>query len=89
MNNNYYQNPIIDDKTYNNPLTYIDIFNLNRGKMATFYIDNESKECSELHGIIEKASYDYIIISDPKTGKWTLLLPNYLNYVIFDENINY
>ena len=28
-------------------------------------------------------------MSDPKTGKWSLILLIYLNFVEFDEKINY
>ena len=40
-------------------------------------------------GIIEQATRDHIVISNPSTGKWYLLLMVYLNYVEFDEKINY
>ena len=30
-----------------------------------------------------------IIISNPNTGEWDLILMIYLNYVTFDERINY
>ena len=40
-------------------------------------------------GIIEQSGKDHIIISDPTTGKWYLLLLIYLDYVEFDEKINY
>ena len=30
-----------------------------------------------------------LIISDPTTGKWYLILMIYLNYVEFEEKINY
>lgn len=68
------------------------ILRLNQGKLATLYfsfpdsIENRDKIFS---GIIEAAGRDHIIISDPKTGKWYLLLMVYLNYVEFQEKINY
>lgn len=40
-------------------------------------------------GIIEQAGKDHIIISNPQDGKWYLLLLIYLNYVEFEERINY
>ena len=40
-------------------------------------------------GIIEQAGRDHIILSDPNTGKWYMLLMIYLDYVEFDERINY
>lgn len=110
MNNNYYQNPIVDDEKYNqnfdcqkivndenrklsNSSTLMNIFNINKGKIASLYVTyyNSKEETFEkiFRGIIENAGDGYVIISDPKTGKWTMVLLQYLNYVIFEENINY
>lgn len=73
--------------------SYIEnILRLNRGKLATFYMsfpDSVDWRDKTFTGIIEAAGRDHIIISDPKTGKWYLLLMIYLNYVDFDEKINY
>ena len=51
------------------------ILRLNKGKIFT--------------GVVEQAGRDHLIISDPSTGKWYLILMIYLNYVEFEENINY
>ena len=40
-------------------------------------------------GILEQSGRDHIIISDPKTGKWQLLLMIYVSYITFEETINY
>lgn len=73
--------------------SYIEnILRLNRGKLATFYMsfpDSVEWRDKVFTGIIEAAGRDHIIISDPKTGQWYLLLMIYLNYVDFDEKINY
>ena len=73
--------------------SYIEnILRLNRGKLATFYFsfpDSVDWRDKTFTGIIEAAGRDHIIISDPNTGKWHLLLMIYLNYVDFDEKINY
>lgn len=69
--------------------SYIEnILRLNKGKEATVYmtIDNNPKT---FRGVIEAAGRDHIILSDPETGKRYLLLMVYLDYVVFDEKINY
>ena len=40
-------------------------------------------------GVIEAAGKDHIILSDPASNTRYLLLTIYLNYVTFDERINY
>ena len=40
-------------------------------------------------GVIEEAGKDHLIMSNPANGKWQLILLIYLNYVEFDEPINY
>jgi len=73
--------------------SYIEnILRINKGKLATFYFsypDSVEWRDRTYTGIIEAAGRDHIILSDPKTGRWYLLLMIYLNYVDFAENINY
>ena len=72
--------------------SYIEnILRLNRGKIATIYMNFENSEWGSkvFKGIIEAAGKDHIIISDPATGLRYLLLTIYLNYITFDEEINY
>ncbi|HEX6594006.1 MAG TPA: spore coat protein GerQ [Bacillota bacterium] len=69
--------------------SYIEnILRLNRGKHATVYmtIDGNTKV---FKGIIRAAGRDHIILRDPNTEKRYLLLMVYLDYVVFDEEINY
>jgi len=68
------------------------ILRMNKGKLATLYFSYpDSVDCRDktYKGIIEAAGRDHIIISDPNTGRWYLLLMIYLNYVDFDEKIDY
>ncbi len=68
------------------------ILRLNRGKVATFYMtfeNNEEWNAKVFRGRIEEAGRDHIIISDLETGKHYLLLMVTLDYVEFDEPINY
>lgn len=73
--------------------SYIEnILRLNKGKVATLYFsypDSVEWRDKSYTGIIEAAGRDHVIVSDPKTGHWYLLLMIYLNYVDFDERINY
>ena len=91
-NNPIYQQP------YNKPITtteesYIEnIIRLNRGKLGTFYMTySDSNEWKDrvYRGVIEAAGVDHIIISDPRDGKRYILLNIYLDWVEFNEEINY
>jgi spore germination protein Q len=91
--NNYNQS--LDMGTPSLPLeqSYIEnILRFNKGKVATFYMSfSDSLEWRDksFTGVIEQSGRDHIILSDPKTGKWYLLLLIYLDYVVFEEKINY
>ena len=95
--NNTSNNSLATMQANNNMLlleqSYIEnILRLNKGKLATFYMsfpDSVDWRDKTFTGIIEAAGRDHIIVSDPKTGRWYLLLMIYLNYVDFDEKINY
>lgn len=73
--------------------SYIEnILRLNKGKLGKFYMsypDSIEHKDKTFTGIIEQSGRDHIIISDPSTGKWYLLLIIYLDYVEFDEKINF
>lgn len=73
--------------------SYIEnILRLNKGKVAKFFMsypDSIEWRDKMFTGVIEAAGRDHIIISDPNTGLWHLLLIIYLDYVDFDEPINY
>lgn len=73
--------------------SYIEnILRLNKGKTVRAYVsypDSIEWKDKIYDGIIEQAGRDHLIISDPATGKWYLIRMIYLNYVEFDEKINY
>lgn len=73
--------------------SYIEnILRLNKGKMATVYMtfeNNPQWPAKVFRGVIEAAGRDHLILSDPQTGRRYLLLMVYLNYVTFDEPIEY
>ena len=68
------------------------ILRLNKGKKVKAYVSfPESTEWRNkvFEGNIEQAGRDHLIISNPQNGEWYLILMIYLNYVTFDERINY
>lgn len=73
--------------------SYIEnILRLNRGKRVSVYMtfeENEQWNAQIFKGVIEAAGRDHIIISDPQTGKRYLLLMVYLDYVVFEDEIDY
>ena len=97
--------PNLDSSMYPNPQplqpgqisdfeeSYIEnILRLNKGKVGTFYMTyNDSLEYRDkvYRGIIQAAGKDHIVISDTRDGKRYILLLVYLDYVEFDEPINY
>ena len=74
--------------------SYIEnILRLNKGKKVTVYASfgdatPENKD-KTFYGIIEQSGRDHLILSNPTTGKWQLILMIYVDYIEFDEKINY
>lgn len=103
MNNGYYnpnnmgfeQVPNIPSGNNDLPMeqSYVEnILRLNKGKIASFYMSYpDSNEWRDriFTGRVEQAARDHVVVFDPKNGKWYLLLSIYLNYIVFDEEINY
>ncbi|MDF2924026.1 MAG: hypothetical protein K0R57_2940 [Paenibacillaceae bacterium] len=73
--------------------SYIEnILRLNLGKIATVYMtyeNNKDWNAKIFKGRVEAAGRDHIIISDPQTGMRFLLLMINLDYITFDEPLNY
>lgn len=71
--------------------SYIEnILRLNRGKKVEIYAsypDSDEWRNKIFSGIIEQSGRDHIILSDPSTGNWYLILIIYVNYIKFDERI--
>ncbi|MDV2684012.1 spore coat protein GerQ [Alkalihalophilus lindianensis] len=68
------------------------ILRYNKGKVGTFYFTyqgNSEWNAMVYQGRIETAGRDHIIISDPASGKRYLLMMANLDWVEFDERINY
>ncbi|WP_240628696.1 spore coat protein GerQ [Bacillus salacetis] len=73
--------------------SYIEnILRLNKGKVATVYMtfeNNREWNAKVFKGIIEAAGRDHLVLSDPQTGMRYLLPMIYLDYITFDEEIEY
>lgn len=101
MNGNYFdpnqlnQGPVNSNYTSQLPMeqSYVEnILRLNKGKLASFYMtfpDSNEWRDQVFTGIVEQAARDHAVIKDPKTGKWYILLSIYVNFIVFDEEINY
>ena len=73
--------------------SYIEnILRANKGKTIKAYVsfpDASDWKNKIFEGRIEQAGRDHLIISNPNTGEWDLILMIYLDYVTFDEPITY
>ncbi|MFJ6412628.1 MULTISPECIES: spore coat protein GerQ [Terribacillus] len=73
--------------------SYIEnILRLNRNKLATVYMtfeNNDRWNAKIFKGVIEAAGRDHLILRDPENNRRYLLLMVYLDYVTFDEPLNY
>ncbi len=72
--------------------SYIEnILRLNKGKVANVYMNFENSQWGSkiFKGVLEQAGKDHIILKDINSEQRYLLLSIYLNYVTFDEAIEY
>ena len=73
--------------------SYIEnILRLNRGKKAKLHVTVPGSTLWQdrvFEGIIEQSGRDHVIMSNPNTGEWYLVLMIYLDFVTFDEPINF
>lgn len=71
--------------------SYIEnILRLNKGKQVEIYAsypDSTEWRDKIFKGIIEASGRDHIILSDPNTGQWYLILMIYINYIRSNERI--
>jgi len=84
--------PTINQEYIPDEQSYIEnILRVNKGKRVSVYqsfADSNSWKDKVFTGIIEQSGRDHIILSDPITGNWYLLLMIYVNFIEFDEPIN-
>ena len=86
QNQNSYSNPIEEQSYIEN------ILRLNKGKKAKLHVTIPGSiewQDRVFDGIIEQAGKDHVILSNPQTGEWYLILIIYLDFVTFEEPINY
>ena len=91
MNNNGFSIPIINNNEINEQSYIENILRLNRGKSVeiyTSYADANAWKDKIFKGIIEQSGKDHIILSDPITGEWYIILLIYVDYIKFMERIN-
>lgn len=70
--------------------SYIEnILRLNKGKLVTVFATFEGTPQRTFDGLIEAAGRDHLILSDPQTGKRYLIPMVYLDYVVFNEEVEY
>lgn len=73
--------------------SYIEnILRLNKGKLVevfTTFENNREWNAKIFKGVIEAAGRDHLILSDPQTGARYLIPMVYVDYVKFDEPIDY
>jgi len=68
------------------------ILRFNKGKTATVYLtyqNNPEWPAKVVRGVIQTAGRDFLILSDPNTGKRYLLLMVNVDWVEFDEPIRF
>ncbi len=87
-----YEQNVANGNTFQEQSYIENILRLNRGKMAKAHITVPgSKEWQDrvFNGIIEQSGRDHLIMSNPNTGEWYLILLIYLDFVTFEEPINF
>lgn len=73
--------------------SYIEnILRLNKGKLVnvfTTFENNKEWNAKEFRGVIEAAGRDHLILSDPQSGERYLIPMVHLDYVTFQEPVEY
>lgn len=94
---NDYNQPPVDTYAYKTlpkieEINLEDLLKMNYGKKITVhqtYPESVEWRDKEFRGILEGSSREFLIISDPSTGKWEFLYNIFTTYITFDEEINY
>ena len=98
MNGSFYQNPTFPNATNPNNMnpttppgniSFQSQMPLEQSLIENILRLNKGKKVRAYEGRIEEAGRDHLIISDANTGVWYLIRMIYLNYVEFEEKINY
>lgn len=86
------QQPLDSQNTDLGEQSYIEnILRLNLGKTVSVYMNFENSQWGSkiFKGKLEAAGKDHIILSDLSNNMRYVLLTIYLDYITFDEEINY
>ena len=86
MNNNYYSSIPQNEDTVET------ILKKNKGKKIKLNISIPTSgeyQNKIIEGIIEQSGKDHITISNPSTGEWTMIPLIYINFITFEEPVNY
>lgn len=88
MNGEYFD--LYKQNNIENKQTYLEnIINNNIGKKINVHIVIPgNNEFNNLEGILENATSEYLIISNPSNGSWHMILFIYIAYITFLEHIN-
>ncbi len=78
----------LDDKEDNCFQSIIDVLNNNKKKKATIYCAFPNNSNKSFEGIIEDIHNNMIIINEPVSGKWVIIMMKYLNYIEFEEELD-
>lgn len=74
------------------PQYMINILRMNKKRKVTIYTSfpklSDNKD-DKFNGILEFIGYDHLILSEPSSGKWKIIPTIYIDYISFDEPINY
>jgi len=68
------------------------ILRMNRGKVATVYTTNDNNPewaAKVFRGRVENAARDHVVLADPETGMRYVVLMVNIDYLTFDEPLNY
>lgn len=85
-NAKYDKNDIVREENYN--YSFEDLFKYNIGKKIRLFLSFPNvSEIRSFEGVLEKVSNEYLIISNPTSNKWQVLLLMYIIYAEFDEDI--
>ena len=94
MNGTYFKNPSFPEAQNSHPFVDPDfelrLLKNNLGKKIKVYVtfpDSNEWRDRIFSGIIENVSEHYLILSDPASGNWHLVLLKFLAYIEFEEKL--
>ena len=103
MNGSYYQNPTFpnnstteeesNERVFDLEVTHASITDVLKGNIGknmkifcTFSSGNDKKN-KVFEGILEGSGIDFVVISNPKTGDWDIIMGKNIDYINSSEKI--